>query len=163
MPRSSGQHRIDNLDRYDTLYVSATAPGAVAERFGAFREWGDWLLEHPRSFDARLVTFDLPDERPLLDLDDAHHLVERSLRPSRVVTRDRQVTQTWAVAAHDESRWAGISWWSYYNPDWASGGLWCKPGEGIIAGLDLVGVESLGAGHPAVIEAGRALLRPWTG
>jgi hypothetical protein len=142
--------------------VSGAPAGAVAERFGTFAEWGDWLLEHPRGFDAQLVTFDLAEDRPVLDLDDAQTLLERSLRPSRMVTRDRQATQAWASAVHHEQRWAGITWWSYYDPDWASGGLWCAPGEGAIPGLVVVAVESLGADHPAVIEAGRSMLRRWS-
>jgi hypothetical protein len=39
VPRSTGQHRIDNPELYDTLYVSAAATGAVAERFGIFAAW----------------------------------------------------------------------------------------------------------------------------
>ncbi|MGH7920788.1 MAG: RES family NAD+ phosphorylase [Candidatus Dormibacteraceae bacterium] len=163
VPRSSGQHRIDNAERYDTLYLSAQAPGAVAERFGTFLEWGDWLLEHPRGFNAQLVAFELDEARRVLDLDDAGTLLERSLRPSRVITRDRRTTQAWASDIHDEGRWAGVSWWSYYNPDWASCGLWCPPGEGSIRGLLVVSVEPLAARHPAVIEASQVLLRPWSG
>ena len=112
---------------------------------------------------ARLVTFDLDEDRPLLDLDDAAALAERGLRPSRVVTRDRRVTQGWAAAIHSEGRWAGISWWSYYDPEWTAGGLWCAPGEGAVAGLDVAIVEPLGARHPAVVEAARSLLRTWRG
>lgn len=161
VPRSSGQHRIDNPDRYDTLYVALSAAGAVAERFGLFAQWGDWLLEHPRGFTAQLVTFDLSDDRPLLDLDDAGELAARAMRPSRVVTRDRTTTQAWAARAHGEDRWAGVSWWSYYDPDWTSCGLWCPPGASLIEGLSVVGVEELGGEHPAVGEAGHALLRHW--
>ncbi len=161
VPRSSGQHRIDNAARYDTLYVSGAAAGAVAERFGMFARWGDWLLEHPHGFEARLVTFDLSDDWPLLDLDDAAVLAARRLRPSRVVTRDRQVTQAWAAAIHAEGSWAGISWWSYYDPEWPAGGLWCPSGQGTVAALDVVAVEPLGAQHPAVVEAARSLLRTW--
>ena len=161
VPRSSGQHRVDNADRYDTLYVSGAAAGAVAERFGVFADWGDWLLDHPRGFTVQLVTLSLSDDLLVLDLDDAHALIERSLRPSRVVTRDRLTTQSWAAAIYDEDRWAGVSWWSYYDPDWASCGLWCPPGDGVIPGLEVVGVEPLGAHHPAVLEAGRALVRSW--
>lgn len=161
VPRSTGQHRIDNAERYDTLYVSGAAAGAVAERFGVFAEWGDWLLEHPRGFEVQLVTFDLSADRAVLDLDNATALAERSLRPSRVVTRNRQVTQTWAAEVHAEEQWAGISWWSYYDPDWVAGGLWCPPGDGAIPRLSVVDVEPLDRGHRAIVEAGRSLLRSW--
>ncbi|MHB1711663.1 MAG: RES domain-containing protein [Acidimicrobiales bacterium] len=161
VPRSTGQHRIDNPDRYDTLYLARAAAGAVAERFGPFTHWGDWLLEHPRGFTARLVTFDLPDDRAVLDLDNAGELVARSMRPSRVVTRNRTTTQAWAARVHSEDRWAGVSWWSFYDPDWASCGLWCSPDAAIVEGLAVVDVETLRGDHPAVAEAGRSLLRHW--
>lgn len=161
VPASSGQHRIDDPESYDTLYLSGEPAGAVAERFGMFPQWGDWLTDHPRGFTLRLATFELPDERPVLDLDDADALRERSLRPSRVVTRDRATTQGWARGAFEEGRWAGVAWWSYHDPDWTSCGLWCTPGASTIDGLTLVAVEALAGGHPAVVEAGRSLLRVW--
>lgn len=133
----------------------------MAERFGAFADWGDWLVEHPRGFATRLVTFELTEDRALLNLDDPKALLERSLRPSRVVTRDRRTTQAWAGEIFEEGAWAGVSWWSYYNPDWQSCALWCEPGAGVIPGLKVVGVEQLHAGHEAVAEAERCLLRKW--
>jgi len=162
VPRSTGQHRIDNPERYDTLYLAGSVAGAVAERFGTFASWGDWLLEHPRGFTARLVTFDLSDDRGVLDLDDAGELVARSLRPSRIVTRDRATTQAWAARLHGEGRWAGVSWWSFYDPDWASCALWCPPGAAVIEGLAVADVATLSGDHPAVVEASRSLLRHWT-
>lgn len=161
VPRSTGLHRIDNPDLYDTLYLSREAPGAVAERFGTFPEWGDWLTDHPRGHRVRLTTFDLDDERPMLDLDDAGALVTRSLRPSRVVTRDRTTTQSWAAEAFAEGTWSGVAWWSFYDPDWSSCGLWCSPNEATIQGLTVTAVDDLHADHPAVIAAGASLLRTW--
>ncbi len=160
VPASSGAHRIDNPEMYDTLYLSDSAAGAVAEAFGAMAVWGDYLTEHPRGFTRRLATFELTG-RPVLDLDDPLALVRRKIRPSRVVTRDRPTTQQWAAVAFAEGTWAGISWWSYYSPEWASLGLWCAPSGGAIDGLDLVDSEEIGAGHPAVIAAEQALLRRW--
>lgn len=161
VPPSSGQHRIDNPTRYDVLYLSTSRAGAVAEAFGTSAEWGDFLTEHPKRFTRLLATFDLPDRLILLDLDDAGALARRSLRPSRVVTRDRTTTQDWALDAHDEGAWAGISWWSYYDPDWTSCGLWCEPGAGTIDALGLLDLESIDGDHDAVIEASAALLRAW--
>ncbi len=162
VPRSSGQHRVDNPDRYNTLYLAGSPAGAVAERFGAFAHWGDWLLEHPRGFSARLVTFDLSDDRRVLDLDNPDELAARMLRPSRVVTRDRITTQAWAARVHDEARWVGVSWWSFYNPDWTACGLWSPPDASTVEGLAVVHIETLDGEHPAVVEAGRSLLRRWT-
>lgn len=161
VPRSTGQHRIDHPRRYDTLYLSDSPAGAVAERYGSFATWGDWLTEHPRGFTARLATYELGDQHLVLDLDDPRVLSARSLRPSRVVTRDRQTTQRWALDVHGEGRWAGIAWWSFYNPDWSSCGLWCAPATSAIAGLTVMNTEDLHAEHPAVVEAGRSLMRTW--
>lgn len=88
------------------------------------------MLDHPRGFESRLVTFDLGADRTLLDLDDPAALAERGLRPSRVVTRDRQMTQAWAAAIHAEGSWAGISWWSYYDPEWRPAGFGARPARG---------------------------------
>lgn len=161
VPASSGAHRVDNPEMYDTLYLSGSAAGAVAEAFGTMAVWGDYLTEHPRGFTRRLATFELTD-RPVLDLDDPAALGHRSIRPARVVTRDRSTTQQWAAAAFAEGAWGGISWWSYYDPEWMSLGLWCEPSRGAIDGLDLVDTEGIGAGHPAVAAAERALLRQWS-
>lgn len=161
VPRSTGHHRIDNLDLYDTLYLSRDAPGAVAERFGTFPAWGDWLTDHPGGHRVRLTTFDLDADRPMLDLDHAAALVARSLKPSRVVTRNRTTTQAWAAEAFAERTWSGVAWWSYYDPDWSSCGLWCPPGEATIEGLTVSAVEDLHADHPAIITAGAFLMRTW--
>jgi hypothetical protein len=98
----------------------------------------------------------------MLDLDDAEAHAARSLRPSRVVTRNRTTTQAWASDAFAEGMWSGVAWWSYYDPDWSSCGLWCPPGESMIEGLTVSSVEELHARHPAVIAAGASLLRSWT-
>ncbi len=38
--------RVDNPDRYRTLYCSSHAMGAVAEAFGLFSEWSADMLTH---------------------------------------------------------------------------------------------------------------------
>lgn len=108
-----------------------------------------------------MTTFDLADDRPMLDLDDAEALATRSLRPSRVVTRQQATTQAWAAGAFAEGMWSGVAWWSYHDPDWSSCGLWCPPSEATIEGLTVSSVEDLHADHPAVIAAGASLLRSW--
>jgi len=95
------------------------------------------------------------EEAEVLDLDDARELVRRSLRPSAVVTRERTVTQRWALAAFQEKRWAGVRWWSYYDPRWGSFGLWHS------SKLRAMQVTPLTADHPALIEAATVLARPW--
>lgn len=49
--------------------------------------------------------------------------------------------------------WAGIRWWSYYDPRWASIGLWDQ------RGLILEEVRELRLEDAALIEASRAIAR----
>lgn len=58
--------------------------------------------------------------------------------------------------------WSGISWWSWYNPDWFSCGLWCDRSREAIGGLALIDVEELDGDHEAVGAAGQVLLRRWS-
>jgi hypothetical protein len=120
----------------------------------------------PRCFLAGVPTFpeafgrsprSTPPGSRQIDLDDANRLVERELRPSAVVARDRSLTQRWALRIFEEKRWAGIRWWSHYDSRWGSFGLWD------IAKLKLVEVVPLEPGHPALVEAAAALSRPWRG
>jgi len=60
----------------------------------------------------------------ILDLDDPRLLQDWSLRPSTVVSRDRATTQQWARSIYDTGDYAGVSWWSFYEPRWASLGMW---------------------------------------
>ena len=101
-----------------------------------------------------VATYELPDRASILDLDDADALKRLRLRPSDVVTRDRAVTQRWALAAYLERRWIGVRWWSYYDPNWYSYALWDR------RRLTLSGVEALSLDHPAVAEAAAVLQRP---
>lgn len=100
-----------------------------------------------------LGTYELPDRAGVLDLDDPDALKRLGLRPSDVVTRDRLVTQRWALAAYRDHRWIGVRWWSYYDPRWYSYGLWDR------RYLTVTGVEPLTLEHPAVLEAATVLPR----
>lgn len=127
-----GKGRVDSLlpRAYSVFYAASTPECAIAERFGAFDEWDRELIE------ASPATPLLPNSRfaiaaytavtplRLCDMDDARTLVERGLRPSKVVTKDRSVTQAWATKIHGNGAYAGISWWSYYEPSWQSVGVW---------------------------------------
>jgi hypothetical protein len=66
------------------------------------------------------------------------------------------VTQRWALDIWRERRWAGVQWWSYWNPDWAVGGVWWSPER-----LEVIAVTPLTADHAAVRGAAATLNRPW--
>lgn len=161
VPVARGGNRIDNPGRYDTLYMSTSEACAIGEAFGLFQRWGDRLLDHPKGFVRQLVAFELPDSHALLDLDDAPNLVRQRLRPSDVVTRDRERTQRWAAAAFEEDHWAGVLWWSRYDADWTTCGLWCEPGAGQIPGLRIVDLTEIDSTIEAVAEASEVLGRSW--
>jgi len=152
-----GAGRVDNPGRYKTLYASDSAAGAVAEAFGNHGTWTSLLLQGrpdvPGSVRA-IATLD-GSKSDVVDLDDAHELVRRGLRPSSVVTRDRAVTQGWALRLFDEKRFAGVRWWSYHDPRWGSFGLWT------LATVRCLDVIRLTREHPALQEAATILARPW--
>ncbi|MBN8892264.1 MAG: DUF2783 domain-containing protein [Rhodospirillales bacterium] len=87
------------------------------------------------------------------DLDDADRLASLGLRPPRVVTRDREVTQAWARELFEGGQYAGVRWWSYYNPDWGSVGLWDS------AALHVTDVVTLTVDHPAFVAAAAEIIR----
>lgn len=87
---------------------------------------------------------------PLLNLDDAGVLLERHLRPTDVVIRNRPKTQQIAGDVFDDKRWAGIQWWSYHRPQWSLTALWAAPN------LTVRSVEPI-RGHAALDEAADSL------
>lgn len=137
------------------LYLSDSPEGACAEAFAYLPVWNDLLLLGspllPGSV-AAVATVTL--NASVCDLDDAARLVDLGLRPSEVVTRDRAVTQAWALRIYGERRWAGVRWWSYHDPRWGSHGIWD------VDTLALEGVEPVSLDHPGVLEAAEVLSRP---
>jgi hypothetical protein len=106
-----------------------------------------------------LGTYRVPDGTPILDLDDAEALLDRGLRPTQVIERNRPATQAWALSIFNERasdggrRWNGVRWWSYHRPQWRIYGLWEITPDG-------VAIEALDLAHPAVQDAARTLARP---
>lgn len=148
-----GKGRWDNADLYRAIYVASSPSGAIGEAFAHLTRWSTAMLAHPLVPGAQrsLGVYSIDEERnPLLDLDDAAMLVERSLRPTDVVIRNRPRTQDIARRVHAEKRWAGLSWWSMHRPQWTVHVLWN------LQGLKFEGVEQLPA-HPAVHDAARLL------
>lgn len=156
VPPKQGTGRVDNPERYQTLYLSDGPGGAVAEAFAWLQTWDAGMLRGPPSLSGSvqaLATYELKEEGRFCDLDDARRLLDFGIRPSQVVTRDRAVTQAWALRIFDAGGWAGVRWWSYYDPRWESHGIWATDL------LDVVGTVALTLDQPAVAEAADVLSR----
>lgn len=155
VPIPSGAGRVDSPGNYSVLYLSNAPAGAAAEAFGGIPLWTAAMFRTPslERGSRALASYELPDGASVLDLDDADALKRLHLRPSDVVTRDRAVTQRWALAAYQEGRWIGVRWWSYHDPKWYSYGLWDH------RQLSLMQVDALTIRHPALVEAAAVLQR----
>lgn len=154
-----GGGRIDNPDSYSVLYLSDSAPGAIAEAFGRFPEWTAAMLEGvpglagSRRALGRYRLDEKGNAQPVCNLDDPRQLLALRLRPSEVVSRDYARTRTWARRIYNRRLWAGVRWWSYYDSSWSSFGLW---------NLRRLGVEEVIPLHldtPTLLEASRVIAR----
>ena len=151
-----GAGRFDNPAQYEIFYAAESPEAAIAEAFGRFPLWTGSMLGGipalPGSVHA-LATYGLDDAATLFDLDDARNLVALKLRPSDVVNRDYTVTQALALRIFTTATVSGLRWWSYYNPAWASNGVWDK------AALTLADVRALSITDPTVVSTARAIFR----
>jgi hypothetical protein len=115
-----GEGRHDNPDRYGCLYLSLSPLSTVVEQLARFR--GQRLLPsllRRRGLPLALADLELDDDVEMVDLDDPLVLRRERLRPSRVATRDRSITQPQALALHDRHpKLAGVRWWSTYEAVW---------------------------------------------
>jgi hypothetical protein len=150
-----GDGRHDSPHLFGCLYVSLEAIATVAEQLarltGTFVDEADLVRGgQPLS----LATISLPDEAELVDLDDPAVLTREGLRPSRVATGDRTLTQAQAASLFQEHREAvGLRWWSTFESLWANVTLFDRAGEAL--GLD--DVRPLDLGDEVVLEAARFL------
>jgi hypothetical protein len=159
---SRGTGRLDNPARYSVWYLSYDACGAIGEVFGNQQSWSDAMFAFPGVPGSRraLATFALRDDLPILDLDDAHTLLVRGLRPTQVVERNRSVTQAWALRVYDERddrgqrMWQGVKWWSFQRPQWRLLGYWGSTPPAV------VNVEPLDTKHYATVDAANTLCKP---
>jgi hypothetical protein len=116
-----GYGRHDNPDLYGCLYAAEDAVSAVAEPLASFRGTGaltaSMLVRLGRPL-AR-AELELAEDAVVVDLDDPKVLAAARLRPSRVATRDRTVTQEIAAdlfRADDDA--VGLRWWSAVESSW---------------------------------------------
>jgi hypothetical protein len=123
----------------------------VVEQLARFR--GQRLtasLLRRRGLPLALAALELEDDAQLVDLDDPAVLRRERLRPSKVATRERDVTQPQALALYERHpQAAGLRWWSTYESLWANVTIFdrAKPR------LRVVDVRELTLDAPAVVEA----------
>ena len=155
IPRQGGG-RLDNPDLFSVFYASDAEAGAIAEAFGRFPEWSPSILEGspalPGSVRA-IAQYRIDAAARICDLDDPGQLAALGLRPSDVISRDYARTRQWAARLFREGRWAGVRWWSYYDPRWATFGLWRTEV------ISLAGVRVLRLTDAGIVDAARTIAR----
>jgi hypothetical protein len=79
-----------------------------------------------------LAELALPDDAVVVDLDDPTVLASAGLRPSRVATRTRTVTQGIAADLYrDDADAVGLRWWSTIESSWINWTLFDRAGGAI--------------------------------
>jgi hypothetical protein len=151
-----GGGRHDNPAVYAALYASRSPDSAVAEAVRRFR--GRTLRGRPleRADGGRLALATLDESRVemLLDLDEPAELTARTLRPSLVATRDREVTQPIALRIYEEGA-DGFAWWSTVEASWINVTLFA---DRAASKLTVVAPpEALVPDHPVVRAAADAV------
>ncbi len=146
-----GEGRHDNPGVYGCLYLADRPLSCIVEQLAAFR--GQRLIASMlvrRGLPLALARFEIADDVPLIDFDDVGVLKRERLRPSRVATRERGVTQPQALSIYRRHpQAAGIKWWSVWESQWANITLFDRA----IKLLRLVNVEALTLRHASLREA----------
>lgn len=146
-----GEGRHDNPDTYGCLYLADRPVSCVAEQLGAFR--GQRLvasLLRRRGLPLALAEIELNDNAALVDLDDPVVLKAERLRPSRVATRDRSVTQPQALALYrGHPHAAGLRWWSSWEALWANVTLFDR----VTPKIRLAAIRELTLDDPVLLQA----------
>ena len=146
-----GEGRHDNPEVYGCLYVTVQAVSCVVEQLARFRTQRlTASLLRRRGLPLALAALELPDDAPLVDLDDPAVLRRERLRPSLVATRHRTVTQPQARALYEHRRdAAGLRWWSTFEASWSNVTLFDRSAKS----LRVRTVEPLALEHPEVVAA----------
>jgi hypothetical protein len=120
----SARNRTSNIDMYKTFYAAGEPEAAISETLGHLVVWRPATFTHPLG-PLALATYKVDDAAAIYNLDDVDALAAIGiLRPSRVVTPDRGVTQAWARTVFTKGGYCGVRWWSRYSADWNVFGLW---------------------------------------
>jgi RES domain len=146
-----GDGRHDNPEAYGCLYLSDRPLSCIVEQFAAFR--GQRLIAsmlRRRGLPLALARLELDARAELIDLDDPAVLKRERLRPSRVATRERSITQAYALELfqHDPLP-AGLRWWSTWEAQWVNVTLFERGARR----LRLIHVAELTLDHADVREA----------
>jgi hypothetical protein len=154
-----GEGRHDNPEAYGCLYVSEAPLSCIVEQLARFR--GQRLvpaLLRRRGLPLGLAELELRDDAELVDLDEPAVLRRERLRPSRVATRDRDITRPQALALHERHAEAvGLRWWSTFESLWANVTLFDRAA----AALRLVSIRALELADDEIVAAADVLgLRP---
>ena len=150
-----GEGRHDNPEVYGCLYLADSEVSAVVEQLARFRgrDLVPELLTR-RGLPLAIAALELPDRAEVIDLDDAAVLSAHDLRPSRVATRRRDVTQPQALALYRRWRFAaGLRWWSVFEALWANFTIFDRAERR----LTLAAIRALEVDDPAVADAGDIL------
>jgi hypothetical protein len=138
---------------YRELYVADAATGAIAQAFGRIAIWNGEMLRRPSGEALSLASYDDGDRVTVCDLDDPAMLLSLGLRPSNVVSRDRTITRDWSRRIYQTRSYSGISWWSSYDPQWRSFGIWST------SSLSLADIRELSLSDADLLEAARVIVR----
>lgn len=120
--RTAGGGRHDAPALYGCLYASLEPVSALVEQLARFRgtSLAPGCLVLGGSALA-LADLELPDDAPVLDLDDPIVLAELGLRPSRVASRVRRLTQADAATLYERRpETVALRWPSVYDPRWTN-------------------------------------------
>jgi len=142
-----GEGRHDNPAAYGCLYLSEQPLSCVVEQLARFR--GQRLIPSllvRRGLPLALAELELPDDAELVDLDEPAVLRRERLRPSRVATRERAITQPQALALYEKhGDAAGLRWWSTFEAQWLNVTLFDRTAPALrlvsVKALDVAGDE----------------------
>jgi hypothetical protein len=150
-----GEGRHDNPAAYGCLYLSEQPLSCVVEQLARFR--GQRLtpaLLRRRGLPLGLAELELPDDAQLVDLDEPAVLRRERLRPSRIATRERGITQPQALALHEKHGEAlGLRWWSTFESQWLNVTLFDRAASA----MRLVSVKALDVAGDEIAEAADVL------
>jgi hypothetical protein len=150
-----GEGRHDNPFAYGCLYLSEQPLSCIVEQLARFR--GQRLtpaLLRRRGLPLALAELELPDDAELVDLDEPAVLRRERLRPSRVATRQRDVTQPQARTLYERhTRAAGLRWWSTFESLWANVTLFDRTASA----LRLASVRALDLADDEIVSAADVL------